>query len=182
MSNIFEKIQNIRVKLNEQNLKPTGKNEYAKYNYFELDDFLPQLNKLMQKYKMTAIASFTNEVAILTAIDYESAEQYSITSPFGTAELKGCHEVQNIGAVETYQRRYLYQTLFDIGESDCLNATQGKDKQDNKSAPKQPAKPENKPIEQKNAITLAQRPNILYRGANTQIRLLRASLWIISNG
>jgi hypothetical protein len=38
-----------------------------------------------------------------------------------TASLKGCHEVQNLGAVETYIRRYLYQTAFEIVEADELN-------------------------------------------------------------
>lgn len=122
--NLFEKIQAIRVELREQNLKPTGKNEFAKYSYFELDDFLPQLNRLMKQYNMTAIASFTIETASLTAINIEAPEErFVITSPFSSASLKGCHEVQCVGAVETYQRRYLYQALFDIGEKDGLDST-----------------------------------------------------------
>ena len=43
----------------------------------------------------------------------------------GTANLKGCHEVQNIGACETYQRRYLYTTALSISEHDALDATTG---------------------------------------------------------
>ena len=122
--NLFEKIQAIRVELREQNLKPTGKNEFAKYSYFELDDFLPQLNRLMKEHKMTAIASFTIETASLTAINIEAPEErFVVTSPFSSASLKGCHEVQCIGAVETYQRRYLYQALFDIGEKDGIDGT-----------------------------------------------------------
>jgi hypothetical protein len=45
----------------------------------------------------------------------------------GSASLKGCHEVQNIGAVETYQRRYLYTTAMAIVESDALDATTAKE-------------------------------------------------------
>jgi hypothetical protein len=44
-------------------------------------------------------------------------------SPFGSAALKGCHEVQNIGAVETYQRRYLYLVAFEIVEFDALDSS-----------------------------------------------------------
>lgn len=125
--NIFEKIQNIRVELQEMPLKMTGDNKFAGYKYFELDDFIHPLNKLMQKYKLTAIASFSSLLAQLEVINLEDPkETYTIASPFGSAALKGCHEVQNIGAVETYQRRYLYQALFDITEHDALNATQGK--------------------------------------------------------
>lgn len=124
--NIFEKIQTIRVELRGIKLKMSGKNRFANYEYFELGDFLPALNELMLKYKMTAIASFTREKATLTAINCENPEErYTIESPFGTADLKGCHEVQCIGAVETYQRRYLYQALFDIAESDGLDKSQG---------------------------------------------------------
>ena len=125
--NIYEKLQEVKTKLASKKLKMTGKNEFAKYDYFELEDFLTPLNELMQEYKMTAYPSFTSELATLTAVNCEKPEErIMVTSPMGTASLKGCHEVQNIGAVETYQRRYLYQALFDIAEHDGLNAMQGK--------------------------------------------------------
>lgn len=125
--NIYEKLQEVKTKLASKKLKMTGKNEFAKYDYFELDDFLIPLNELMQEYKMTAYPSFTSELATLTAVNCEAPEErITVTSPMGTASLKGCHEVQNIGAVETYQRRYLYQALFDIAEHDSLNATPGR--------------------------------------------------------
>lgn len=133
--NIYEKVQAVKTELAKKKLKMSGKNEFAKYDYFELDDFLTPLNELMHEYKITAYPSFTSELATLTAINCEAPdEKIIVTSPMGTANLKGCHEVQNIGAVETYQRRYLYQALFDIAEHDSLNATQGKPekKQDSK--------------------------------------------------
>ena len=37
--------------------------------------------------------------------------------------MKGCHVVQNIGAVETYQRRYLWCAALEIVEHDALDAT-----------------------------------------------------------
>lgn len=133
--NLFEKIQTVRSELRRVKIKMSGKNTFAKYDYFELDDFLPPLTDLMLKYKITAMPSFTNEVASLTVINSETPdERYTITSPFGTAELKGCHEVQCIGAVETYQRRYLYQAMFDISESDGLNKMQGADDEKKKPA------------------------------------------------
>ena len=134
---LFEKIQKIRCELKEQDIKMTGENKHARYSYFELNDFTPVLNDLMLKHKMTAIPSFTAEVATLTAYDFESKESYSITSPMGNAKLPNCHEVQNIGAVETYQRRYLYQAMFDIAENDALNATQGKEEQKQLKADKE---------------------------------------------
>ena len=143
--NLFEKIQEIRVRLQEEPIKMTGKNTYAGYDYFELDDFLKPLNRLMQEYKMVAIPSFAQDVATLTAINCEKPDEvFIITSPMGSAQLKGCHEVQNIGAVETYQRRYLYQAMFDISESDALNKTHGKE--DNAKTPKPPQNSPAKPF------------------------------------
>jgi hypothetical protein len=123
--NLFEKIQNVRVELANTQIKMTGKNKFANYDYFELDDFVKPLNAIMLRYKMTAVPSFTPEAATLTAYDFESEQTLTVSSPFAGAELKGCHAVQNVGAVETYQRRYLYQAMFDITESDALNKGQG---------------------------------------------------------
>lgn len=136
--NIYEKVQAVKTELAKKKLKMSGKNEFAKYDYFELDDFLTPLNELMREYKMTAYPSFTAELATLTAVNCEAPEEkITVTSPMGTANLKGCHEVQNIGAVETYQRRYLYQALFDIAEHDSLNATQGKPEKKQDPEPKE---------------------------------------------
>lgn len=134
--NLYEKIQKVRCELKTHDIKMTGKNPFAKYDYMELNDFLPTLNKLMLDNKMTAIPSFDGTIASLTAFDFESEQTLTITSPMGSADLKGCHEVQNIGAVETYQRRYLYMAMFDIAESDALNGTSNNP--DDKNTPKKP--------------------------------------------
>jgi hypothetical protein len=42
-----------------------------------------------------------------------------------SAALKGCHDVQNLGAVQTYLRRYLWTNAFEIVEHDALDATTG---------------------------------------------------------
>jgi len=49
-----------------------------------------------------------------------------IHSPMGSANLKGCHEIQNIGACETYSTRYLWTAALCIVEHDALDATTGK--------------------------------------------------------
>jgi hypothetical protein len=40
------------------------------------------------------------------------------------ANLKGTHPIQNLGAVETYQRRYLWMTALEIVEHDVLDASE----------------------------------------------------------
>lgn len=53
--NIFEKIQATRVELKHKDLKMSGRNNFANYDYMELDEFCPALNELMLKYKIMAI-------------------------------------------------------------------------------------------------------------------------------
>lgn len=126
--NIYEKLQAIRVELQAMGLPKTGKNTYAKYDYYSLSDFLPQLNKLMMDYKISSTVTFTKETATLTLVDCEKPDaRIEFTSPMASANLKGVHEIQNLGAVETYQRRYLYIAAFEIVESDVLDLTTGKE-------------------------------------------------------
>lgn len=120
--NVYEKLIECRVKLQEMNLKKSGKNKFAGYEYFELSDFLPQINKLFKEYKLISIISFTNEQAEMKIINAEKQEEIiNFTSPSADAQLKGCHPIQNLGAVQTYQRRYLYTTALEIVESDALD-------------------------------------------------------------
>jgi len=124
--NIYEKLQTVRVALQNKNLKKGKTNTYSGYQYYELADFLPELMQLMNDNKMTSVISFTNELATLTLIDMEKPDaQIIFTSPMSTAKLKAAHEIQNLGAVETYERRYLYMMAFEIVEADVLDATQG---------------------------------------------------------
>jgi len=125
--NIYEKLQTMRVELQKMKLKKTGENKFAHYSYYELGDFIPQINELMLKNKATSAISYGKEYATLYIIDSEKPkEQIHFSSPMSSASLKGCHEVQNLGAVETYLRRYLYTTAFEIVEADALDSTQGK--------------------------------------------------------
>lgn len=123
--NIYEKLQDCRVKLRKADLKKTGHNSYSQYDYFELGDFLPKLTEIMLEDKLTSTITFTEELATLTLIDCEKPEDTIVfTSPMRDAQLKGTHPIQNLGAVETYSRRYLYTTAFDIVENDTLDSVQ----------------------------------------------------------
>jgi len=130
--NIYEKINKVRIQFQEKGIKMGGNNKFAGYNYYELADILPTINTLCAEIGLINIISFGTDLATMTIIDTEKLDQVLVTSPMSTANLKGCHEVQNLGAVETYIRRYLYQTAYEIIESDALNATNGSDKAEKK--------------------------------------------------
>ena len=128
MNNIYSKMQKARCEFQEKPLKKSGHNTFAGYRYFELGDFLPTINSLLEKYNLCSNISFDNEMATLTIVNAENTDEKLVfTSPMSNASLKGCHDVQNLGAVQTYLRRYLWVNAFEIVESDGLDAITGKD-------------------------------------------------------
>ena len=124
---VYTKLMQARLFLQATKLTKSGENKFAVYKYFELGDFLPTVQEIFHNLGLCGVVSYTADIARLTIIDTEDGSQLEITSPMGSAALKGCHEVQNIGAVETYQRRYLWVTAMEIVEHDVLDATNGKD-------------------------------------------------------
>lgn len=121
--NVFEKLNKARVMFQEANVKKSGQNKYAGYTYFELNDILPICNKICNEIKAVCVLNFTESVATLQFIDCEKTDDViTFTSPMSEATLKGCHKVQNLGAVETYIKRYLYQNCFEIAENDALDS------------------------------------------------------------
>ena len=137
--NIYEKIQNVKKELLEMKLKKTGENKFAGFKYYELSDITPAIIELCDKYKLFTKVSFNYEKAILEITDIEKTEDTIVyTSPMEELELKGCNKIQALGGTETYQRRYLYMTAFDIIESDMFDATSGgSDKKEIKLTDKQ---------------------------------------------
>jgi len=122
---VFSKLNKVRTALQEVKLTKSGHNKFAGYQYFELGDFLPTINKLMDAVGLCGIVSFGTELATLTITDVDDNTFITITSPMAEANLKGCHPIQNLGAVETYTRRYLWVTALEIVEHDALDATTG---------------------------------------------------------
>jgi len=112
-----------RVKLLETKLEKTGQNKFAGYKYFELGDFLPQTQVIFNEIGLCGYISYSNEYATLTIRDMEDDTGIIITSPMATASLKGAHEIQNLGAVETYQRRYLWITAMELCEGDPIDSS-----------------------------------------------------------
>jgi len=123
--NVYKKLMQARIDLQNTTLSKSGHNKFAGYKYFELGDFLPTVQNIFSELGLCGVVSYDTELAKLTITD--GTDSIVITSPMGSAALKGCHEVQNIGAVETYQRRYLWVTAMEIVEHDVLDAVTGTD-------------------------------------------------------
>lgn len=113
-----------RIELQNTQLKKSGHNKFAGYYYFELGDFLPTIQNIFLKHGLAGVVSFGKEIATLTITDIEQADSVTIESPMSDANLKGCHPVQNLGAVQTYIRRYLWVSALEIVEHDALDASE----------------------------------------------------------
>lgn len=128
VKNIYEKLQEAKKAVSRANLKKSGRNEFAKFSYYELGDFMPTVISAFDDLKLYSRVSFTSETATLTIINAEDPEQREeFSSPMANLEIKGASQMQAIGGMQTYQRRYLFLMALDITESDSFNATTGKD-------------------------------------------------------
>lgn len=149
---VHKKLMQARIELQGTQLKKSGLNKFAGYSYFELGDFLPTIQAIFNRLGMCGVVSYSIEYATLTITDTEDGTVIVITSPMAEANLKGTHPIQNLGAVETYSRRYLWMTAMEIVEHDILDASTGyeetpKAKPAAKPAAKAPTKVEGKDTE-----------------------------------
>lgn len=123
---IYEKLQKARVELQNKKLKKSGENSYSHFKYYELADFLPQVNQIFLDLKLCSNFSIEEGQATLTVTDWEDKTFEVFTSPIEDLELKGCSKIQALGGVHTYMKRYLYLNALEIVESDMLDAQAGK--------------------------------------------------------
>lgn len=117
---VHKKLMQARIELQSRPMVKTGLNKFANYTYFELGDFLPTVQQIFNELGLCGIVSFAPDVAKLTIVDVDGGGEIVITSPMSEANLKGCHPIQNLGAVETYTRRYLWVTALEIVEHDAV--------------------------------------------------------------
>ncbi len=127
MNNLYKKINAVKVKLAALDINKSGHNKFTNFHYYELGDFLPSLIKLMDSEGITSIVSFDREYGYLQIVDIESGDQVVTKSPLEIADIKGANTVQNLGAAQTYLRRYLYMNLFDIVEGEVHDALLNKE-------------------------------------------------------
>lgn len=128
-----ESIISIRVKLQNSTLKKSGLNKFAGFDYFELSDFLPRLNELMLEEKVNDLFTIESDKATLTLIKGEERQTYSIPfivfdTPINSKGQKSMQDIQYLGALNTYYKRYLYLNAFGITDGDVIDALENNSK------------------------------------------------------
>jgi ERF superfamily len=125
--NVYQRLNLAREDFHHAKLKKSGHNKFAGYYYFELADFVVPALSIFKKFGLTPLISFGTDIAEMKIINSDKPEEMIvITSPMSEAALKGCHPVQNLGAVQSYLRRYLWVAALEIVEHDALDATTGR--------------------------------------------------------
>lgn len=135
MKTLNQSIISIRVSLQNAKLKKSGKNKFAGFDYFELSDFLPKLNELMLEEDINDRYYIKDGYAVLELIKGEEVNSY--TMPFvlfetpanikvdnntGEArEIKTMQDIQYLGALNTYYKRYLYLNAFGITDGEVID-------------------------------------------------------------
>jgi hypothetical protein len=95
----------------------------------------------MNDYGMAmTITANTMLRAALTSM-YDAAVAMRDEGPMAEAALKGAHAIQNLGAVQTYMRRYLWVTAMEVVENDYLDKVHNKNAAAPAPKPPKPADP-----------------------------------------
>ena len=124
---VYKKLNQARMMVHAQPLKKSGQNKHLGNKYWELSDFLPQCLIACDEVGLCPLISYDREHATMRLVDVDTGEEIVITSPMGSANLKNCHEIQNLGASMTYSDRYLWKTAMQLIEQDILDAVITKD-------------------------------------------------------
>lgn len=152
---VLQKLQQARVMLQEKNLKKTGYNPFQKFNYFELSDFLPQVNNIFNELKLYSHFNLYKDKAKLVIICTETNDQVQFTTPI--QQIKENAKMQDIGAIHTYSKRYLYYNALEIIENDLIDC---KDQSPKKSSINQNVKKVTQKATQ-NLITKEQKETLI---------------------
>lgn len=150
--NLNESIIKIRVELQNAKLKKSGKNKFAGFDYFELADFLPKLNELMLSEGLNDRFYIKDDLATLEI--QKDGEINTYTMPFvmfetptnrredkttgEVYEVKSMQDIQYLGALNTYYKRYLYLNAFGITDGEIIDSMNNEEiKSEPKATPKQ---------------------------------------------
>ena len=120
---VYTKLAKARKAFKNANVKKSGENKFQGYKYFELSDILNAVTDINESLGLATVETVTAEKATLTVVNATKPEETIVFEvPMSTAELKGCHPVQQLGAAITYIRRYLYQNAYSVSEPDQLDS------------------------------------------------------------
>ena len=144
---VYTKLAKARKAFKNSNVKKSGENKFQGYKYFELSDILNAVTDINESIGLATVETVTAEKATLTVVNATKPEETIVFEvPMSTAELKGCHPVQQLGAAITYIRRYLYQNAYSVSEPDQLDSGK-QEMRERKPSPQKVAQPQKNTVD-----------------------------------
>jgi len=144
---VYTKLAKARKAFKNSNVKKSGENKFQGYKYFELSDILNAVTDINESIGLATVETVTAEKATLTVVNATKPEETIVFEvPMSTAELKGCHPVQQLGAAITYIRRYLYQNAYSVSEPDQLDSGK-QEMRERKPAPQKVEQPQKNTVD-----------------------------------
>ena len=139
--NLNESIIKIRVDLQKSKIKKSGKNKFAGFDYYELSDFLPKLNELMLEEGINDIFTIKDGIAKLILLKADEKQEYEIpferfTTPVNKNGQASMQDIQYLGALNTYYKRYLYLNAFGITDGEVIDGMNNEELETTKKAAK----------------------------------------------
>lgn len=123
---VYRKLQAVRYELSKLNLKKSGKNKFAGFEYFELGDFMPTAHKLMDAVGLCGVFNINTAVTTLDIFDNEpNGGSVQFSSPTVMAENAKGQPIQSLGSTHTYMRRYMWLIALELSEHDEVDAVAG---------------------------------------------------------
>lgn len=129
--NAFQKLQLARVRFLSAGVEKSGKYMKLEYKYFELADIVPMAEKIFLEVGLLMVPSMQGDTATARVynVDDPKEDYIDFVAPYtpiapavSNAGNRVMNEMQATGSSITYIRRYLWQLVLDIIETDSIDS------------------------------------------------------------
>lgn len=126
---LSKKIKKGRTWFQKQKIKKSGKNNFHNYTYYELRDISPYHDEMCNQLNIDADLNMKHEGgwASLDVVDLDQDDKQEIKQFWTRVPILSggnpTQEMQQEGGIETYAKRYLFIQLWNINESDPIEAS-----------------------------------------------------------
>ena len=115
VNSVMKKLQKSRVDWQSKPRKKSGFNKFQNFKYFVLKDILPTVNEIFNKNGLYSQYNLTKDYAELIITDSSTGDYLTYRIPVQKLDNP---TMQNIGAINTYSKRYLYMNALEIEEDE----------------------------------------------------------------
>ena len=100
-----------RKKFKDKGITKSGYNKFQNFAYYELKDIIPEAIEICLELNLATRFTYENNMYKLKIYDLENQEETEFSMPSKVSPNEGNinNQLQNLGKIQTYIRRYLYK-------------------------------------------------------------------------